>query len=62
MWLTHLGIRNPVGVAMAMIALVVLGVFACRKLPVALLPDIDFPLVVVETDYPGAAPETVENE
>jgi HAE1 family hydrophobic/amphiphilic exporter-1 len=62
MWFTRVSIANPVFAAMMMLAFVVLGAFGIQRLPVDQFPDIDLPVVVVQTDYPGATPETVENE
>ena len=47
---------------MVMLAFVVLGLFSYQRLKVDQFPEIDFPTVVVQTDYPGAAPEVVESE
>ena len=62
MWFTRVAIANPVLATMVMLALVVLGSFSYQRLKVDQFPDIDFPTVVVQVDYPGAAPEIVENE
>lgn len=62
MWFTRVSIHNPVFAAMMMLALVVLGLFSIQRLQVDQFPDIDLPIVVVQTDYPGASPETVESE
>jgi HAE1 family hydrophobic/amphiphilic exporter-1 len=37
-------------------------VFSFRRLPIDLFPEIDIPVVVVQTVYPGASPEAVERE
>jgi len=47
---------------MVMLALVVLGLFAYQRLKVDQFPNIDFPVVVISTEYPGASPEIVESE
>lgn len=47
---------------MVMLAFVVLGLFALQRLKVDQFPNIDFPVVVVMVDYPGASPEIVESE
>jgi HAE1 family hydrophobic/amphiphilic exporter-1 len=47
---------------MMMVLLVVLGLFGYRRLPVDQFPETDFPMVVVQTLYPGASAETVERE
>jgi HAE1 family hydrophobic/amphiphilic exporter-1 len=61
-WITRVSIANPVFATMMMAALLVLGVFAYNRLPVEQFPDVALPIVVVETDYPGASPESVEEE
>lgn len=62
MILTRISINNPVFATMMMAALMVFGLFAYKRLGVDQFPNVDFPLVVVTTTYPGAAPETVESE
>lgn len=62
MWFTRVSLRNPVFATMVMLAFVVLGLFSYQRLQVDQFPNIDFPVVVVTTDYPGASPEIVESE
>jgi hydrophobic/amphiphilic exporter-1 (mainly G- bacteria), HAE1 family len=62
MWFTRVSLQNPVFATMMMLALMVLGIFSYQRLKVDQFPSIDFPVVVVSTDYPGAAPEIVESE
>ncbi len=62
MWFTRVSIHNPVFATMMMVALMVLGVFSLQRLQVDQFPNIDFPVVVVITEYPGASPEIVESE
>ncbi len=62
MWFTRVSLKNPVFATMMMLALVVLGLFSLQSLKVDQFPNIDFPVVVVITDYPGASPEIVESE
>ncbi|RJG05133.1 efflux RND transporter permease subunit [Noviherbaspirillum cavernae] len=62
MWFTRISIGNPVLATMMMAAFVVLGLFSYQRLPVDQFPDVTFPVVVVQTDYPGASPETVESD
>ena len=62
MWFTRLSLNNPVLATMMMAALVVLGLFSLQRLKVDQFPNIDFPVVVITVDYPGAAPEIVESE
>jgi hydrophobic/amphiphilic exporter-1 (mainly G- bacteria), HAE1 family len=62
MWFTRLSLKNPVLATMVMLALVVLGVFSYQRLKVDQFPNIDLPVVVITTEYPGASPEIVESE
>ena len=62
MWFTRVSLHNPVFATMMMCAIVVLGLFSYQRLQVDQFPNIDFPVVVVTTEYPGASPEVVESE
>ncbi len=62
MWFTRISIGNPVLATMMMVAFVVLGLFSYQRLRVDQFPDVTFPVVVVQTEYPGASPETVETD
>ena len=62
MWFTRVSINHPVFATMMMVAFVVLGLFSYKRLPVEQFPDVAFPVVVVQTEYPGASPEVVESE
>lgn len=62
MWFTRISINNPVLATMMMAALLVLGIFSYQRLSVDQFPDVTFPIVVVQTEYPGASPESVESD
>ena len=62
MWFTRVSLQNPVFATMVMLAIVVLGLFSYQRLQVDQFPSVDFPVVVVTADYPGASPEIVESE
>ena len=62
MWFTQVSLKNPVLATMVMLAIVVLGLFSYQRMQVDQFPNIDFPVVVITTDYPGASPEIVESE
>ena len=62
MWFTRVSLQNPVFATMVMLALVVLGIFSYQRLKIDQFPNIDFPVVVILADYPGASPEIVETE
>ena len=53
-------VKKPLTVFVAVLAIVVLGVVAYLKMTPDLMPNMDYPYVVVVTTYPGAAPEEVE--
>lgn len=62
MWLTRISVQNPVFAAMMMFALMVLGLFAYKDVGVEEFPNIEFPFVIVTTQYAGASPEVVESD
>ena len=62
MWFTQVSLKNPVFATMVMLAIVVLGLFSYNRMQVDQFPNIDFPVVVITADYPGASPEIVESE
>lgn len=62
MWFTQVSLKNPVFATMVMLAIVVLGLFSYQRMQVDQFPNIDFPVVVITAEYPGASPEIVESE
>jgi multidrug efflux pump len=52
-------IRRPVGTILLTLALVIAGTIGFRLLPVAPLPQVDFPTISVSAGLPGASPETM---
>jgi HAE1 family hydrophobic/amphiphilic exporter-1 len=60
--LSGTSIRRPVFTTMMMVGLVVLGLFAYRRLAIDQFPEVDIPVVSVQTVYAGASSETVERE
>ena len=59
MTLPELCIRRPVMTTLLMLAFVVFGMFGYRLLPVAAIPRVDFPTIVVTAQVPGASPDTM---
>jgi HAE1 family hydrophobic/amphiphilic exporter-1 len=62
MFLSDVSIKRPVFATMMMLALIVLGVVSYKRLAVDEYPDVTYPIVVVQTTYPGASPEVMERE
>jgi multidrug efflux pump len=52
-------IRRPVATTLLMMAVALAGLVAFRLLPVAPLPQVDFPTITVAAQLPGASPETM---
>jgi multidrug efflux pump len=52
-------ISRPVATTLLAIGIALAGVFAFTKLPVAPLPQVDFPTISVQASLPGGSPETV---
>ena len=52
-------IERPVATTLLTIGVIFTGLFAYFKLPVAPLPQVDFPTIVVQAQIPGASPETM---
>ena len=56
---SQLFIQRPVMTTLLMVAIVVFGLFGYRFLPIAELPNVDFPTILVTANLPGASPETM---
>ncbi|HWE30867.1 MAG TPA: efflux RND transporter permease subunit, partial [Polyangia bacterium] len=52
-------IRRPVATTLLMIGVALAGLVGYEQLPVAALPQVDYPTIVVATTLPGASPETM---
>jgi multidrug efflux pump len=52
-------ILRPVATTLLMIAIMLSGALAFRFLPVAALPEVDYPTIQVQTFYPGASPDVM---
>ena len=57
--ISALFIRRPIGTSLLAVALLLVGVAAWPLLPVAPLPQVDFPTIQVNGRLPGASPETM---
>ncbi|HWJ06761.1 MAG TPA: efflux RND transporter permease subunit [Steroidobacteraceae bacterium] len=62
MKLSELSVKRPVFAAVISLMLVILGLLAAQRLPVRELPDVESPVVSVETNYLGASADVVETK
>jgi multidrug efflux pump subunit AcrB len=60
MSLTRLVLRRPVSAIIIIFGLIVFGVMSILSLPQELTPEMELPMLIVSTVYPGAGPEDVE--
>jgi multidrug efflux pump len=56
---SRLFILRPVATTLLMIAIILVGLFAYRFLPLSALPEVDYPTIQVQTFYPGASPDVM---
>jgi len=59
--LSEVFIRRPVMTVALTVSVILFGVAAYLRLPVSDLPAIDYPVIQVQVNYPGATPETMAN-
>ena len=52
-------IARPIATSLLMVAILLVGLFAYRVIPVSALPQFDYPTIQVVTLYPGASPDLV---
>ena len=57
--ISELCIRRPVMTWLLSIAAIIAGIVAYTRLPVAAMPRVDFPVITVFANFPGASPETM---
>jgi HAE1 family hydrophobic/amphiphilic exporter-1 len=62
MFLSDLSIKQPVLATMLAVSLVTLGIYSYNQLAIDQFPDVEIPVLTVQTQYSGASPETVERE
>ena len=55
-------IDRPIAVVALVIMAILFGIIALTRIPIQLAPDVRKPIVVVETEWPGAAPSEIERE
>jgi HAE1 family hydrophobic/amphiphilic exporter-1 len=60
MTVTQLSVKRPIATTMVFLIIIVLGIMGFRFLPVDLLPQIEYPMLTVRTNYPNVGPEEIE--
>ena len=58
--LAKFSVKKPLTVLVAVILVLILGFVSFTSMTPDLLPNMDFPMAVLMTTYPGASPEEVE--
>ena len=60
--LANVAIRRPVGTLAVAFLVLLLGLYSMGRLPLDLLPQVEYPQIRVTVNYPGAAPEVMEQQ
>ncbi len=55
-------VRRPVLTTMILVLLVVMGLYSYQRLVIEMMPNIEFPVIIVTTVYPGASPAEIESQ
>ncbi|HNZ82691.1 MAG TPA: efflux RND transporter permease subunit, partial [Sedimentibacter sp.] len=59
--LAKFSVKKPVTITMLILIVIVIGVVSFSKLQIDLLPQMDLPYIMVQTNYQGAGPEEIES-
>ena len=62
MFLTDLSIKRPVVASVMSLALVIFGLFTFKEIPTDELPDVQQPVVTIQTEYKGASAEIIDTQ
>lgn len=60
MILTRLAVRNPIGVLMVCLGVLVLATISASRIPIDMFPSLNVPALRIDSKYPGASPEEIE--
>src|SRR5207237_9318357 len=60
--LIHGFVQNPVKVTVGVILVLMFGILALMSMPMQLTPEVEIPTLTIETAWPGASPQEVEQE
>jgi HAE1 family hydrophobic/amphiphilic exporter-1 len=62
MWLIHSIVANPVKVTVGVLLVSLFGMMSLFRMPMQLTPEVQTPTITVQTRWPGASPQEVEQE
>jgi HAE1 family hydrophobic/amphiphilic exporter-1 len=62
MFLADLSIKRPMMMSMLLVALLLFGLIGYTNLPLTLMPEINYPVVTVQTIYAGTGPTEIESQ
>ena len=62
MFLTDLSIKRPVVASVMSLILVIFGIVTFQEIPTDELPDVQPPVVTIQTDYKGASAEIIDTQ
>ena len=60
--ISRFSIKRPVFTVVTMLFVIILGVVSLLKIPITLIPELNPPIGVVVTSYPGASPQEVNEK
>ncbi|MEM6904204.1 MAG: efflux RND transporter permease subunit, partial [Pseudomonadota bacterium] len=60
--LIRIAIERPIAILAGVAMVIMFGIVALQSIPIQLAPDVNRPIITVETSWPGAAPAEVERE
>src|SRR3954453_22506476 len=58
----HAFVQNPVKVRVGVILVLLFGILAMFRMPMQLTPEVEIPTLTIETAWPGASPQEVEQK
>ena len=61
-WLASISVKRPIFATVLMLVLCVIGVVGYKQLSVDRFPKVDFPVIAIVTQLPGAAPQEIETD
>lgn len=59
--LSKFSVKRPVTITMLVLVVIILGAISLAELPIDLFPEIEVPVAIVTSSFPGAGPQEVEN-